>query len=360
MATNKNKKVIKTHFILLIIAYIAFCTYLVFQILNMKDIMQNIYQILGCLFILSLLISFTIMSIKKKNATGMVNVGSILIIGYCIINILLLTNIINLTSNEYVPNFYNQSVLEVNEWKEANNIKVIQKYEYSDTVKKYYVISQDITPPTLTKDIKEITITISLGPDLSKEVIVPNFIGLSFDEVLKYIEDNHLSNVKIEFQKSEKPSDTVISQSKSGTLKRNDEIIIIFAKDTLELSETKIIDFTGKTKLYAVSWLEKYGFKVEINEDYSNKIDDGYVINQSVKDETKNPETDIITLTISKGKKLLAPDILSMSTDEINKWATENSIKISYKEEYSDEVKLGEVINSSVKQGELIDKNKDT
>lgn len=359
MATNKNKKVIKTHFILLIIAYIAFCTYLVFQILNMKDIMQNIYQILGCLFILSLLISFTIMSIKKKNATGMVNVGSILIIGYCIINILLLTNIINLTSNEYVPNFYNQSVLEVNEWKEANNIKVIQKYEYSDTVKKYYVISQDITPPTLTKDIKEITITISLGPDLSKEVIVPNFIGLSFDEVLKYIEENHLSNVKIEFQKSEKPSDTVISQSKSGTLKRNDEIIIIFAKDTLELSETKIIDFTGKTKLYAVSWLEKYGFKVEINEDYSDKIDDGYVINQSVKNETKNPETDIITLTISKGKKLLAPDILSMSTDEINKWATENSIKISYKEEYSDEVKLGEVINSSVKQGELIDKNKE-
>ena len=69
------------------------------------------------------------MSIKnKKNVSGIVNIGSILIIGYCIINILLLTNVINLVSDEYVPNFYNQSVLEVNEWKKANNIDVIEKY----------------------------------------------------------------------------------------------------------------------------------------------------------------------------------------------------------------------------------------
>ena len=69
-------------------------------------------------------------------------------------------------------------------------------------IKKDYVISQNISAPTLSKDIKEITITISLGPDLDKEVIVPNFIGLKYDEVLDYIEENHLSNVKIVYQKS--------------------------------------------------------------------------------------------------------------------------------------------------------------
>ena len=35
----------------------------------------------------------------------------------------------------------------------------------------------------------------------------------------------------------------------------------------------------------------------------------------------------------SKGKEILAPDIISMNTEEINKWAIENKVKISYKEE---------------------------
>ncbi len=360
MANSKtNKKTIKAHIILLVLAFIAFFTYLTLLILDIKDIVNSIDDILGTLFIFALLMCFTIIAFKyKKNTDGMVSIGSILIIIYCIINILLLTKVINLPKDDYVPNFYNQSILAVDKWKKENNVIVNEKYEYSDTVKKDYVISQDIFAPTLSKDVKEITITISLGADLTKEVIVPNFIGLKYEDVLKYIEENHLSNVKIVYQKSEKDPDTVISQSKSGTMKRNDEIIITFSKDTDELGDIEIIDFTNETKLYAISWLEKYGFKVEVIEDYSDTIDDGYVMNQSAKNEIKNPLEDIITLTISKGRKILAPDISSMSVEEINKWAIENEVKISYLEEYSDEIKLGDVISSSVTEGELIDKDK--
>lgn len=358
MKKNENKKEFKIHYIFLTMAYLAFFVYLAFEIIKMTNVLNSIYQILGCLFILSLLISFTIMCFKnKKNACGIVTIGSILIAGYCLINVLLLTNVINLPKDEYVPNFYNKSILIVNDWKKDNNIIVNEKYEYSDTVKKDYIISQDVNAPTLTKDIKEITITISQGPDLNKEIIVPNFIGLKYDEVLKYIEDNHLSNVKIEYQNSEKTPDTVISQSKSGTLKRNDEIIITFARTSDEFGEIEIIDFTGETKLYATSWLEKYGFKAEIKEDYNDEIDEGLVITQNAKNEVKNPETDTIILTISKGKKVLAPDISSMNVEEINQWAIENDVKITYKEEYSDEKKLGDVINSSIQEGELINKD---
>ena len=120
----------------------------------------------------------------------------------------------------------------------------------------------------------------------------------------------------------------------------------------------EIIDFTGETKLYAVSWLEKYGFKVEIKEDYSDLIDEGCVASQSAKNEVKNPETDTITLVISKGKMILAPDIASMNVEEINKWAIENNVHISYKEEYNDEIKLGDFISSSFNQGDLIEKDK--
>ena len=360
MAKDKKKENNKSHFILLTIAYIVFIAYLVLNIKNISDITKSIPELIGWLFILLLLISFTIMSIKNKknNIKGIVNIGSLLIILYSTINILITTNIINLPKDEYVPNFYNQSYLKVVEWKNANNIKVIENYEYSDTIKKDYVISQDMVSPTLTKDVKEINITISLGVDPNKEIIVPNFIGLKYDEVIKYIEDNSLSNINIEYQKSDKENDTVISQSKSGTLKRNDEITITFAISKDDTGEIEIIDFTGKTKLYATSWLKKYGFKVEIKEDYSDEIDEDLVMDQNIKNEVKNPETDTITLTISKGKKILAPDISSMKTEEINKWAIQNNVKIAYKEEYNDEIKLGDVISSSIETGELVEKNK--
>ena len=350
----------KLHYIFLAIAYISFIAYLVLNFKNISDIASSIPELIGWIFILLLLVSFTVISIRNKNGNskGIVTIGSILITIYSVINILLATNIISFPKDEFVPNFYNQSIMEVNKWKKDNNIKVNENYEYSDTIEKDNIISQDTQAPTLTKDIKEITITISMGADPNKEIIVQNMIGLKYDEVIKYIEDNYLTNVTIEYQKSEKTADTVISQDKSGTLKRSDPITITFAISTDEVGEINIIDFTGKSKLYATSWLEKYGFKVEINEDYSDEIDEGYVMDQSAKEEVKNPEEDTITLTISNGKKILAPDISSMNVDEINKWAQENNVKISYKEEYSDEKKLGDVISSNVNIGELVEKDK--
>ena len=355
MTKETTKKQCKIHIVFLIGAFLAFIAYLVVELMHFESFNNFLPQLFGSILILLFLICFIVISSKSKKQHGVVIVGSILIILYSVINILITTGILNLPKDDYVPNFYNKSVLEVNEWKSKNGINITENYEYSDTVMKDYIISQDKQAPTLTKDINELVITISLGPDYEKQVIVPNFIGLKYEDVLKYIEENHLNNVKIVYQKSEKDPDTVISQSKSGTMKRNSEIIITFAKSGEELEEVEIIDFTNKTELYAKSWLEKYGFKVEIKEDYSDTIDAGLVMDQSAKNETKKVKEDVITLTISKGKKLLAPNLSGMTKDEINKWAIENNVTIKYKEEYSDTLVLGDVINSSVNENDIID-----
>ena len=353
MKKEQKKENFKIHYIFLIIAFITFISYSIIQLLHFDSFLNSIPELIGSFLILLFLICFIIIGTKNKKQHGIVIVGSILIIIYSIINILLTMKIISLPNDEYVPNFYNTSVLEFNEWKLKNNILVTENYEYSDTILKDYIISQNIMAPTLTKDINKIEITISLGPDLEKEIIVPSFIGLKYGEVLKYIKENHLSNVTIDYQKSEKDDDTVISQSKSGTMKRNDEITITFAK-TNDDGEIEIIDFVGSDELYAISWLKKHGFKYEINEDYSDTIEKGYVINQNVKNEIKNPETDTIILTISKGKKILAPNLGDMAIDDINKWIIENNLKINYKEEYSDTVKIGNVISTSLNIGDEI------
>ncbi len=353
MKNDKNGK-FKIHYIFLIIAFLAFITYFIIELFHFESFLNFIPQLLGSILILLFLICFIVISTKNKKQYGIIIVGSILITIYSIFNSLITCNVINLPNDEYVPNFIQKNIIAVNEWKVKNNIKVTENYEYSDTIPKDSVISQNELAPTLTKNITELTVTISLGPDLNKEIIIPSFIGLKNDDVLKYIEDNHLSNVKIEYQNSEKPVDTVISQSNSGTMKRNDEITIIFAKNNEDLKEVNIIDFTNQTELYAISWLTKYGFKYEIIREFDDNIEIDHVIKQNYVDEVKNPEEDTIILTISKGSKNIVPDISNMSIDDINKWAIENNIKINYKEEYSDTINIGDVITSSRKKDETI------
>lgn len=355
MKKDKKQKTSKFYIIFLCFAFIAFISYLVVEILNYKSFLNFLPQLLGLVLIFFFLICFTVLSCRSENKkTGTIIIGSLIITLYSIFNILLTLNVISLPSDEYVPNFHDKPKSDVLLWKEVNHIDVIEKYEYDDDIIKDYVITQDISYPTLTKDVSTITITISLGPDLEKQVIIPSFMGLSFDEVIKYIEENHLSNVEILYQKDDDNIDKVISQQGNGTLKRNDKITITFGISSEEQDNVTIIDLTNKSENYATSWLKKYNIKTEINYEYSDKIKKDYVIDQSIKNEEINPKEDQITLTISKGKETKVPDFTSMSVDEINHFVSENDLKVTYIEQYNDIIKLGDVITSSVNENDSL------
>ncbi len=354
MKEVKEKKKFRIYPFFLGMALISFIAYLIIEIMNYTSFLNFIPKLLGIIVIFLFLICFIIISFKNKEKRKItVVVGSLLIILYSVFNCLLTLNIINLPNDEYIPNFYNQPLTVINEWKEKNNIEIIENYEYNDKIKKYYVIAQDKNYPTLSKDIEELTLTISLGPDYNKEIIVPNFIGLNYQDVLKYAEENYLNNVSFEFVPSANQLDTIISQDGSGTRKRSDKILFTVATNE-ENKETNIIDFKGKSLLYAQTWLARNGFKVDIKYDYSEKIDKDYVIDQSVINETKDPEVDTITLTVSKGKMIVAPDINNMSTEEINEWIMENGIKVKYNEIYDDNTALGDVVSSSIKKDDVV------
>ena len=350
----KNKKP-KYYLIFLVLALITFAAYLVIEIMHYDSFLNFLPKLLGMILIFVFLLCFIIFSTKSKDKKiGTIIIGSLIITVYSIFNILLTLNILNLPSDEIVPNFYNKTISDLITWKEKNNIEIIETYEYSDNIIKDHIISQDVNYPTLTKDIEKMTITISLGPDMEKEVIVPNFIGLKYDDVLKYIEENHLSNVTINYQKDDEKIDIVISQNGSGTMKRNDPISITFGISSEEKEEIEIIDFTNMPLINATSWLNKYNFKVELTYEYSDTIKKDYIINQSSKNEVKNPKEDTITLIVSQGKKTIAPDILAMSVDEINTWITDNDLKITYQEKYSNDIKLGDVIESNIKKDDVV------
>ena len=347
-----NKKVFIPFISLAVLSFIA---YIITEVLYNENLLTSIGTMIGIGIIFLFTICFAIISLKSENKKSIpfIVIGFLLIMLYSGFNILVRLGIINLPQDVYVKNFYNTPITEVYAWKEKNQVFIDEVYEYSDTIPEYHVISQDISSDTLVKDVVRMTLIVSKGPDYNKEVIVPSFTGWKYDDVIKYLEENYLNNVKISFSESNNPVDTVIYQEGSGTRKRNDLIKLTFSK--AETSEVEIIDFTNKSLLYATSWLEKYGFKYELDYENSDEIKKDYIINQSSKNEVKNPSEDTITLTVSKGKIIKVPDFSTMDMDDINKWIMENNLKINYQESYDEEISLGDVISSNVTKDSVIE-----
>lgn len=340
---------------LLLIAIISFAIYLIIEFINSDSILNSLPKIISGFFIFLFIICFFILSLHNKNKknNAFTILGSLIMITFSIFNILCTTNLITLPNDKKIPNFYNQTLTYGQKYCEENNLDIEEIYEFSDVFKEYHIISQDIQSGTLIKNVNKITFIISNGPDYQKQVVVPSFIGWQIEDVIIYLENNFLNNIDIEFIDSTKTPNTIISQTGSGTMKRNDLIKLQVSKD--EVNPIEIIDFTNKSLLFTTTWLKMHGFKYEINYVYNDKINKNYIVNQNIKKEVKDPSKDTIKLDVSKGVMIVLPDILKMSQDELNKWVIENNLKINYAEIYNNEIPFGNIIKSNYEKGDVIE-----
>ena len=300
----------------------------------------------SCSFVLiSLLIILILFKVNSKKITPYVILLTLILIGYFGFSISY-----SKKSDIYVIDFIGQEANKFIEWADKYNIQIIELHEYSDTIKKNHIIMQEYGINTLVSDINSFKITISDGPNYNKEVVVSNLTGLTYDEVIKYIKENYLNNVYIEFIESDKQKDTLIEQVGSGSLKRNDEIKFIFSKG-METESIPVKDLKGLSLFDAASYLKRNSILYDIKYEYSNNFEKDYVISQDIIDEIV---VDKLNLVVSKGKEIIVPDFSKMTSIEISKWALLNGIKIKYLEEYNKEIPLGKVITTDKVKGDII------
>lgn len=251
----------------------------------------------------------------------------------------------------------NKSLTEAVKYAEKNNIELNTIYEYSDMVEEYYIIGQDKKAGTKIKDIKNLKIAVSEGPNPDKEVIIPNMVAWSDKAVLEFVKENKLTNVEVEFVESAKLKDTVIEQEGTGNKKRSDKIKLIFSLgEGSEISETKLIDLTKKEEFEAIFWLKQHAIKYETKKEFSEKIKRGFIMEQSEKaGAIIKPNDKVVILTVSKGPKITVPDLTKMSTTEITEWIIKNKLKVEFNDQYDDAVKDNHVIKANYKKGDTIE-----
>ena len=331
-------------------------TFLIITLLNSKSNINQLQVILNATIILVILVLTGLLILTENTNSALSKTILIFSSLYFTFNILLNVNIVTLPTNTVMKSFTGSSIDEVIKFTNNNNIKVEQIYENSDFIPKYHIISQDIAPSTFLEDVNILTVVVSDGPSYDKEVIVPNMIGLDVEVVTKYINDNFLNNIKVEYIVSDSTRNTVIEQSRNGAMKRSDEIKWVFSLGSIdELVPTSIDDLSNMSLFEATLWLEQRGFKYDINYEFSNEIQKNNVISNSNIGEELDPKTNKVTLVVSKGKEIVVPDILNMSTTDITKWVIDNKLNITFNDKYDDKIEINKVITASVKNGDIIE-----
>lgn len=341
------------------LTYVVTLALFLYLIFDSSNKINQIYQIINA-FLLLIIVTCFLISFKKsffKSKSAPTVITSIVILGTIVFNGLCITDVINLPKQNYLPNFENENLTKAINWAEKNGIKTNQNFEYSDTTKKYSIISQSKKAETLTKKLKNVDFVVSNGPDYNKNVILADMTGWNVDDVLKFVEENFLNNVTINFEENDNiEKDTIIKQSKTGTIKRSEPIIFTASLGNKEnLSPIKLEDLKDQSLLKTSVYLGRNGILYELKYEFSNEIEKGHIISSNPKKGTTVKPNDIVILTISKGKEIKVPNLKNKTMAYITKWMVENNLQINYFDKYNTEIKSGRVIESNYKEGDIIE-----
>lgn len=344
---------------ILSLTFLIALLYFGYTLIDLENVQNATSQIITSSFLLVSATVFLIVALiraKKNFDPSFVIIASLFLLCFSSFQLASSAGFVVLPTDIVLPDFTNQSLVDVLSWASENEITIEETYENSDLVPSYHIIQQNISPGTSLKKVETVQVIVSDGPDLKKQVMFPNMVGKNVDTVIAFVEENHFSNVTIDFITSEVARDSILEQDKSGLLPRDDAIRMVASLGNETLSPLPMEDLTNQTLFIASTWCKRNGLGVEIIYDYSDAIAKGLVITQSVASgEMVTPGTDTIIITVSKGQKITVPDFATMSVEEMTAWAMEYNIKINFENRYDANIAIGELISSSIDAGTTID-----
>ncbi len=245
-----------------------------------------------------------------------------------------------------LSNLCGKSKFEALFYLKQNKINFEIKEDFSNSVKRGYVMSQDIKPGKLIKvSDNKVVLTISKG----KKIKVPNLVNMSVTEITNWIIKNRL---KLEFtdKYDDKIKDNkVISANykKGDIIEQGSTVNIVISKGKLVMPKfSSIVDF--------YEWADKYSIKYEEKHEYSDTVAIGEVIKYSVSSGKTIKNDEVITVVISDGKECSVPNIIGLSkSDAISKLKSAN-LGYNFVYQNSNKVLKDKVISQSISAGSKV------
>lgn len=185
-----------------------------------------------------------------------------------------------------------------------------------------------------------------------KDIKVPDVSNLTVEEAKAKLVDANLEVSDVQQVKSDTVEEgkVVETNPKAGSsVKEKSKVVLKVSagKDTVTIG-----DYVGKTFEAARDELRKLGITVEKKDVYSDKVDSGKVVEQSIaKDQKVVAKNTKIVLSVSKGKEpVKVANLKGYTRAGIEEYARTNGLKLQIIEENSSETE-GTVIRQSPAEG---------
>ena len=192
------------------------------------------------------------------------------------------------------------------------------------------------------------------------EVEMPSVVGLSQDEAKQEIENVGL---KFEVEKEEYDKDVpegyIISQDPSyvenyNKVKKGSTVKVVVSKGQEKTTVPKVV---GMQKDEAIKALEDAKLKVEVVEETSKKVEEGYVISQETDPNTDAFAGDTVKIHVSTGtEKVTVPDVVGKTQAEAKKALEAQGFVVSITNAEDSSKDSGIVLKQSLDSGKSVEK----
>lgn len=188
------------------------------------------------------------------------------------------------------------------------------KRAFSEVYERGTVMAVDPAPGERVRGNATVILTLSRGPEIVK---VPNLRNKPLPEAKRLLKKEGLAPGVItqEFSDSVAQGSVIGSDPEPGTERRPDSAVALVVSKG---SPIDVPDVTAETVADATATLQEAGLTVRVAPERIHSPEDaGTVAAQSLAEGSRAAEGDTITLTVSKGPKLVeVPDVTGESTDD--------------------------------------------
>ncbi|MEE1801552.1 Stk1 family PASTA domain-containing Ser/Thr kinase [Streptomyces sp. JV176] len=216
-----------------------------------------------------------------------------------------------------VPSLLGQTEKEARKRLGDEGIDAKVTRDFSDSFDRGTVMGTDPEPRSRVRGSGPVTLVISRGP---KIVQVPELAGLSLAEARSALKKAGLASglVKREFDEDVARGAVISSTPEAGADIRPDSGVALLVSKGAPID---MPDVTGESVDDATTELEDAGLTVKIAPDrVDSEQDAGTVARQSAAEGTRLAQGDTVTLTVSKGPRMVSvPDVTGQRTDDARK-----------------------------------------
>ncbi|WMX47490.1 Stk1 family PASTA domain-containing Ser/Thr kinase [Streptomyces roseicoloratus] len=185
---------------------------------------------------------------------------------------------------------------------------------FSDVYERGTVMAVDPAPGERIRGNGTVTLTLSRGPRIVK---VPNLKGTPLAEARKALAEEGLATgvITYEFSRSVAQGAVIGSDPEPGTERNPDSAVALVVSKGAPIEVPSV---TGESVEDATATLQEAGLKVVVAPERIHSPEEaGSVAAQSLAEGSRAAKGDTITLTVSKGPKMVeVPDVVGMKTDE--------------------------------------------